>query len=165
MLKYKVGNLIDAARSGEVNVIGHGCNCFTTMGSGIAPQIAKAWPRVLRADQETVKGDRNKLGNYTCVTSIAEDLMIFNLYTQYGFWGRNKGLRDLDYNALYDALRRMRTAIINGPFIDVKVGLPLIGCGLAGGNWRIVSRIIEEVFKDFDITIYVLSEKDIPQND
>ena len=40
--KYKVGDLIEAAKSGEINVFGHGCNCFCTMGSGIAPLIKES---------------------------------------------------------------------------------------------------------------------------
>ena len=33
------------------------------------------------------------------------------------------------------------------------IGFPKIGCGLAGGNWGIVLPKIEEIFKDFDVTI------------
>lgn len=37
------GNLITLALEGKFDIITHGCNCFCTMGAGIAPQIAKAF--------------------------------------------------------------------------------------------------------------------------
>lgn len=164
MLKYKVGDLIKAIQDGEVNVFGHGCNCFVTMGSGIAPLIKEAFPKMYAADLKTEKGDKTKLG--TCTMAFLNDgsLAGFNLYSQYGYNRRKQGLRDLDYNALYDALVQMKKALqsfTDGSVADYKIGLPLIGCGLAGGNWRIVSRIIEEVLvRDggLDVTIYTLEE-------
>ena len=33
------GNLITMAKKGELDIIVHGCNCFHTMGGGIAAEI------------------------------------------------------------------------------------------------------------------------------
>lgn len=33
-----------------------------------------------------------------------------------------------------------------------------IGCGIANGDWNIVYKIIEEVFNDYDVTLYKLGE-------
>lgn len=30
------------------------------------------------------------------------------------------------------------------------------GCGIANGDWKIVYKIIEEVFRDYDVTLYKL---------
>lgn len=37
MLKMKTGNLIDAAKAGEVTVIAHCCNCMCNMGGRYCP--------------------------------------------------------------------------------------------------------------------------------
>ena len=37
------GDLIKLAKQGTFDVITHGCNCFCTMGAGIAPQMADAF--------------------------------------------------------------------------------------------------------------------------
>lgn len=37
MLKMKTGNLIDAAKAGEVTVIAHCCNCMCNMGGQVLP--------------------------------------------------------------------------------------------------------------------------------
>lgn len=74
------GDLILLARAGKFDVIAHGCNCFCTMGAGIAPQMAEAFDcdefeleltSYTDYDEEgeeyTVetknRGDINKLGN------------------------------------------------------------------------------------------------------
>lgn len=157
MLDFKIGNLIEAAKAGEVNVIAHGCNCHNTMGSGIAPQIKNAFPEAFAVDQATIKGDFNKLGTYTLAQS--GDVKVFNLYTQFGYWGRNKGLRDLDYNALYDSMDSMRKALEGLP--DVRVGIPAIGAGLAGGDWKVIQAIIERTLDqgDFPVSVYLLDAK------
>lgn len=159
--KYKIGDLIKAAQNGEVNVIAHGCNCFVTMGSGIAPLIKAAFPEMYDADLNTVPGDRAKLG--TCSVAFINDgsLTGFNLYSQYGYNRRKHGLRDLDYNALYDSMVEMKKALqglYGGSMDKYKIGFPKIGAGLAGGDWNVIEAMIKSVFHDCDVTVYVLPE-------
>jgi O-acetyl-ADP-ribose deacetylase (regulator of RNase III) len=42
---------------------------------------------------------------------------------------------------------------INYKFKGKHIGLPLIGCGLAGGDVTIVKKIIQEELKDCTVTI------------
>lgn len=153
MLKYKKGDLIQAAKSGEVNVIAHQCNCFNNMGAGIAPQIKKAFPEAWLADNATEKGDKEKLGRLSYAKS--GDVLVFNLYGQYGWWKQKDDSLNTDYNMLRKSLEQM-SRMLFAKRNEVKIGLPRIGCGLGGGNWEIVSQIIEEEFSDFDVTIYDL---------
>lgn len=170
-LTYKVGDLIEAARSGEVWIIGHGCNCFTTMGNGIAPLIKAAFPYAYQEDLHTEKGDKSKLGSFSIgdpyETDYGDGPIVFNLYSQYGFWGRNKGLRDLDYNALYDALNSMAERLHQYDHGDADchtIGLPKIGAGLAHGDWDIIELMIKKTLcsAGHNVIIYVLDEKEIP---
>lgn len=157
MLKYVKGDLIKAAQAGDVTVIAHCCNCFNTMGSGIAPQIAKAFPIVKTLDDTTMRGDVNKLGTFTVALHHYENkLVIFNLYGQYGYGNRESGKIDLNYYYLTKALEGMKTNLIEYGEQDSKIGFPKIGCGLAGGDWFVVSQMIETIFDGFDVTIYEL---------
>lgn len=165
-MKIVIGDLISAAKSGEVNIIAHGCNCQNTMGAGIAPVIAKAFPTAFEADQSTQKGATYKLGTFS-VGKEESGLLVYNLYTQLGFWGRKKGRRDLDYNALYNSLFAMaqdireRFSVEDIVYKRVKVGIPKLGAGLAGGDWRVISRMVETIFEaefGLDVTLYVLEE-------
>lgn len=161
-IQYKVGDLITAGLSREVNVVAHQCNCFNTMGSGIAPLMAKAFVGLRDADNNTLRGDYTKLGKVS-VSYEMDGLLAFNLYGQYSY-GRGQ---HTDYKAVEDSLALMYKIIINNQHItnDLHVGLPRIGCGLAGGDWSIVSKIIEEQLcqKGIPVTVYVLNESDIPE--
>jgi O-acetyl-ADP-ribose deacetylase (regulator of RNase III) len=154
VIKYKKGDLIKAALSGEVDVIMHQCNCFNTMGSGIAPKIAKAFPGAYAIDQSTEKGDEGKLGTYT-VSHENPVCSVVNLYGQYGFWKQEGGKINTDYCALAasleavgDKLRKYKP--------NAKIGLPKLGCGLGGGDWIIVEELIQRKLYSLDVTVYEL---------
>lgn len=170
MIRYKVGNLITAAQTGEVNVIAHCCNCMCAMNNGIAPQIAKAFPGALEADLKTTRGSRAKLGSYTSWHDANTGLEVFNLYGQYGNRERERGERDLDYAALREALNKMNWHLkiganmyewIKGESRNIHIGLPKLGSNLAGGDWTYISALIENEL-EFDVTIYVLDPEEIP---
>lgn len=163
MLRYIKGDLIEAFRTYyQVDAIGHCCNCFNNMGSGIAPQIAKAWPAVRDVDNLTVKGDRNKLGGITYVHN-ADGFggSVFNLYGQYGFWKNydENGVLvpNLDYGFLEQAMIDMEKEVLSELGQGARIGFPLIGCGLAGGKWSVVSEIIQDVFNGYSVYIYHLN--------
>jgi O-acetyl-ADP-ribose deacetylase (regulator of RNase III) len=154
------GDLIKLAKAGRYRAIAHGCNIFNTMGSGIAPLIAKAWPAVREADNYTVRGDFDKLGQFTMVTESEQHqvLRIFNLYTQ-GSFSKGDNL-DLNYKALSDAFTLMNKQILgigrNAHYYDYRpVGIPMIGAGLGGGHWGAIETIIDLVTPDLDIELVV----------
>lgn len=142
MLKHVKGDLLDLAEAGEFDVIIQGCNCFNTMGSGIARSIKERYPQAYAADQLTESGDRTKLGTITCAEAITEKgtaFIIVNAYTQYGF---NKTGESNDMFE-YDAFQRVLDAfVVDGT--NLRVGLPYIGMGLAGGDRARIMAMIED---------------------
>jgi O-acetyl-ADP-ribose deacetylase (regulator of RNase III) len=141
MLEYRQGDVLN---SGEKIVV-HGCNCFNTMGSGIALQIKTQYPEAYEADCTTQKGDKNKLGTFTY--AISNGVLIINAYTQYKY-GRDK--RYADYDAIETVIRKICQALPGQ-----TIAMPRIGCGLAGGDWKIVSEIIERISEENNNTIHV----------
>lgn len=156
-LEYRVGDLLVASHKGEVNVIGHGCNCFNTMGSGIAPQIKKAYPSAYVVDCATEKGDPSKLGTFT--RAEEDGVFIYNIYSQFGYWGRNHNARDLDYDALRSALAHVRVDIkfLTYPDGGAVIGLPKIGAGLAGGDWEVIEKIIIEELSSYNLKVVIFT--------
>jgi O-acetyl-ADP-ribose deacetylase (regulator of RNase III) len=146
MIRYVDGNLLKLADEGNFDVIGHGCNCFHVMESGIAPQIKAKYPDAYTADCATTKGDINKLGTI----SYAEmpNITVVNIYSQFDTKGRRQGKIDLDYDALRSGLRLMKNK-----FSGKRFGINKIGSGLAGGDWTIIEKIIEEEMRGEYITI------------
>lgn len=154
-VEIKNGCLLKALRSGQVEAVVHQCNCFHSFGAGIAKDIKRLFPTAYEADLATAKADTEKLGTFS--TGIVdfgyENRYVYNMYNQY-FYGQGSNRTD------YPAMRRALTAIC----VDMvgkgltTLGLPyMIGCGLAGGSWSTVSKIIQEVadtFPSLDIILY-----------
>lgn len=134
-----IGNLITLAQQGRFDVIIHGCNCFCTMGAGIAKGIKQVFPEAYTADLATTKGDQTKLGTYSSavITTERQALTVVNAYTQFN-WRKGKTM-----NADYEAIRAVFRAI-KRDFTGKRIGYPAIGAGLAGGDWEVISQIIEE---------------------
>ena len=137
-MKRVRGDLIDMALKGYFDVIVHGCNCYNTMGAGVALSIKKVFPEAYAEDCKTVRGDRNKLGSMSTATiqRNGRQITIVNAYTQYHY--RGEGVL-VDYDALRSAF-----AEIKSQFSGSRIGYPLIGAGLARGNWQQIEMIICE---------------------
>lgn len=131
----------------KTNVLIHGCNCFNTMGGGIAKLIKDKFPEVYREDCKTQKGDREKLGTFT-FTKVQDENeykninYIVNLYSQYTHWDINdmfyidsfkKGLNNIVKHFI--ELRKKEN-------VKIHFSFPAIGLGLANGK-------IEEIYMTF----------------
>lgn len=152
-LVYKKGNLVDAFVNGDVVHMIHGCNCFNIMGSGIAQTIKSRLPEMNEADQETIKGDVYKFGSFSY--HDYGNCFGFNVYCQYNYG--NKGLY-LDYDALEVSLKSVSNFLEERCGVDNPqvIGLPMIGCGLAGGDWNKVLPIIQKTLLKHTVYIYQL---------
>ena len=136
MLKHTKGNLLDLAEAGEFDIVVQGCNCFNTMGGGIAREIRERYPAAALFDNETEKGDYNKLGNWTeCDAGGENRFTVINAYTQYNM---SRGTDVFEYTAFQLILEKLTFA-----FPGKRIGLPRIGQGLAGGDPNIIIPMIE----------------------
>lgn len=150
------GDLLSLFRQGWFCGIAHGANCQTTMGAGIAKQIALEFPEARMADNDfaMIWNDREMWGEFSVATVLTQYQVgdIFNLYTQL-FPGK------VDQYHLEKAIALCFTNLNNyvksfkkeeGTYI---LGIPLIGCGIAQGDWGRISQIINEVTPDIDIIV------------
>lgn len=148
MLYYKNGDLLES----DCNVIMHQANCFKTMGAGIAKSIAKLYPEAEKVDQEYKALPKDRLGDFTCAI-INNGPTVVNLYGQLGF-GANKV--QTEYDKLESAIDKFFVYAKNANVDLTRVGVPYkIGCGLAGGNWEIVERILAEQSNKHRVDIYI----------
>lgn len=150
-MKTIKGDLLDLAAMGCFDVIVHGCNCFNAMDGGIAAQIAKRFPEAQDADNITAEGDKYKLGKATLAPVLDENgdaFIIVNAYTQFAPGGGNA----VEYDAVYEVFNTVvRNLALAGN--DVRIGIPMIGAGIAGGNWDLLKLIIEDAMCEFNLTL------------
>lgn len=145
------GDLVKLAKKGMFDVIGHGCNCFATMQAGIAKPIGLTFPEAKTADKNYKASAEKRLGNFTVGHSERYDVVVANFYTQF-YPGPDLKI-DAMRNSFAGFSKAIKETLDEKEWENLKIGLPLIGCGIAGGDWEEVSEIIKEEFKDFDITI------------
>lgn len=163
MIKIKVGNMLEQVTSG---FIVQGCNAQGLMGSGIAKAIRAKWPLVYEDYRQIYTLSGLELGQvYTTDISDGQlELLMLNAITQ-EFYGAN-GRRYVNYEAIYKAFERINALaqLASAKGKNITINFPLIGAGLGGGNWKIISTIIDETISDkFEKILWVLTESDIPK--
>lgn len=156
MLKGYNGDLL----SSGCDIICHQVNCQGKMGSGIAKQIRERYGHVYLAYIDFCSNKKGELllGSIkpVCIESnvdgcayegIANRRFIVNVFSQdkYGYNGKQY----TDYNAFKLACNRIRAKFDNDGNRPIRIGFPdHIGCGLGGGDWSVMRKIIEDIFVD-----------------
>lgn len=161
MVTEVIGDVFKA----QEDVLIHGCNCFHTWGAGVAKKMRQLYPKAYEQDLKTVKGDKDKLGSITH-TRVPHyfyperRLYVVNLYSQYNYgnvmWGDpRQSYHQADYDAIKSGMEMVRYV-----FGGHNIAMPRIGAGLAGGDWNVIRKIIQNVFKStaMKIVIYRLEE-------
>lgn len=120
-------------------IICQSVNCQSKMGKGLALRIKNKWPIVYEEYAKlcrTVKPDFELLGNRQYV-NVAPDLWVCNIFSQL-YYGYNA--RFTDYAALKMAFSDMQE-------IKLQLYFPeKMGCSNGGGDWNIVSKMIDYYF-------------------
>ena len=141
------GDLIKLGLEKKFDMIAHGCNCHCIMGAGIAPLFAKHFGAdKFPLESSEYRGAINKLGMID--VKNVDGVYVVNCYTQYDTGGRQA----LDYEALVLCFRKL-----NKRYKGKSIGLPQIGCGLGGGSWPMVCKMIQSELKDMDVTVVIFS--------
>ena len=122
----------------DSGIICHQVNCKGKMGAGIALKIRKKWPIVYKEYIDFFNSGKLQLGNIQTI-QVKPNIYVGNLMGQYGY-GRDK--QYTDHEALKSSLSKIYQWSIDR---NLQIYLPYkIGCGLAGGDWKIVKSIIYE---------------------
>lgn len=142
------GNLLDMFKEGKFHVIIHGANCQNLMGAGIAGQIAKRYPIAVAVDEAyKLPLGPERLGCFSIAKvphlEIGEKYIV-NLYSQ--IYPGN--CADLDGIRL--GLRKF-SAMYHSRWSNI--GVPLIGCGIGGLDWKDVREIIKSELALFNVTV------------
>ncbi|UKS30853.1 macro domain-containing protein [Paenibacillus sp. HWE-109] len=143
------GDLLSAAE----NIIAHQVNCRAKMASGVAKVIRAKYPNAYLQYMELFKNHRSEslLGRCQPVV-IGENKYVANLFGQlnYGYGGE----KYTNETALKMALISLKAFAVDN---SLSVALPYkIGSDRGGADWNEVYKIIDEVFADYEVTLYRL---------
>ncbi len=140
-IEYRYGDVLTT----DSRYIAHCVNAQHKMASGVAKCIRERYPKAYDDYMESTL----PLGKV--ILSINEPHNILHIVGQ-KFYGYDSRVY-VDYPAL-----RRGIATINKN-ISEPVSFPMIGCGLAGGDWNIVSAIIQEESTNFQPIVYGLNDE------
>lgn len=133
----------------ESGVIVQSVNCCGPMG-GLAGAIKRKWPIVetsyLKLLKSEPKDENYKFLGTTQLVSVNYDqLFVCNLFGQLNISTKE---RQTDYCAIWNGLKSIKNYI----FTDEEIYFPYqFGCGLGGGDWQIISHMINSVFPNCNI--------------
>lgn len=145
----------DLVKDKQYTMFCHQTNCQGRMRSGIAGQIAAEYPIVARRDQHYCHGRAGEEILGTILYSDTRDgRTCVNMYAQnrYGRVGRFT-----DYDAFMKCLTRLAEDLKYEPD-DLVVGFPdHIGCGLGGGDWSVIKKMISDFAQTIRQDVYIVS--------
>jgi O-acetyl-ADP-ribose deacetylase (regulator of RNase III) len=152
VLKEVQGNLLNVSKG----VICQQVNLQGVMGKGLALDIRTAYPVVYRRYKAALKKGLS-LGDVVMVP-ITNELWVANIVGQEKIKGFGKPQCQTDYGAVRLGLEYIR---LWQEFTESEIYIPYgMGCRLGGGQWEIVSKIIEEELPNAIIVKYEPSNKE-----
>lgn len=151
MLIYKQGDILKATE----NIICHQVNVDGIMGGGLARQIAKVYPNVEAEYKKCCRCycyDYEKLKSKAFIVRIGDLKFIANCFTQ-------KSNFDTDYEAIKQVFKVL---LIDCKKQNKTICIPYkYGCGIANGDWDVVSKIFETLSAEYqvDISVYKIGQE------
>lgn len=150
---HKIGYILKDVTQG---IIVQQVNAQGVMGSGIALGIRTKWPKVWDEYSAVVKPNQPDKGfsymGKVIYVEVEPGLWIANIVGQQ-FFGKDKSKVYTSYEALEMGFHSVRNFALNN---DLEVHYPLIGCGLANGDWERVSKFIGVQLTGLDHTFWEL---------
>lgn len=155
-INYVIGDATHPSGEGP-KIIVHVCNDIGGWGRGFVVALSKRWPEPEQRYRAWHRGEDKMpfaLGEVQFV-QVADDIWVANLIGQ-------RDVRTIGSvpPVRYDAIRKgLRKVAKQAAQLKASVHMPRIGCGLAGGKWEEVGKIVEEelVARDVPVTVYDLA--------
>jgi len=154
-IDYRIGDMF----KGEHKYIAHGCNAQGVMGSGVAKIVKDNYYYAFKGYASWYRDCGLKLGQVIRSSVSHQEFglgnkpTIFNCITQ-DHYGTDQ--RYANYGAIQSCIQEIDYYMCNHTKLGSKeeVAFPMIGAGLAGGDWGIISKIIERESNYFQPVVY-----------
>ena len=141
-------NLLDV----QEGIICHQTNCIGVMGGGVALQIREKWPKVYNAYREectTFMSNPEHLLGHVQDVLVKDGLAVANCYGQV-FPGNGCMTDYKAWDSILDKLKDLSN------YFNLDLHFPwMIGCGLAGGDWNVMRKKIENAFSSPRTKVFI----------
>jgi len=124
-------------------------------GAGFSGALSARWPKIESEYRSWWRSRYGKLQLGDIQTlQILSDLVVINMVAQNGTVSPDNP-KPIDYDALRECIAKAGKEISQ---FNASVHIPRIGCGLAGGKWEEVEKIVtDELLKrGINVTVYDL---------
>lgn len=147
------GNLLET----DVYLIAHQVNCLGIMGGGVARQIKEKWNYVYTEYRDYIESYKNhnnqKSPLGTACSSVVDNHLIINIFGQEDV---SCNYCMTDYNAVRTAFEDFISEYRRSQRItddtQIQIAIPYkFGCGLAGGDWNIMTELLEDIEKQNNV--------------
>ena len=155
-IHYLVGDATEPIGDGP-NIIAHVCNNQGAWGAGFTRALSARYPRA--EEVYRMKRPDLKLGDVQMV-EMPNGFQVANMIAQDGLISHGNP-RPLRYDALGACLLEVGKYAQRGGY---AVHMPRIGCGLAGGDWMYVEKLIHDALPRQNVPTFVYDLPDLPED-
>lgn len=144
-INYVFGDATKPQGNG-VKIIPHIVNDEGRWGAGFVLAISNRWKtpeQFYRAMPEYILGDAR-------IINVDDDIWVANMVGQHTISYDEQGLPPIRYDAVREALSKVNAIALE---MNATLHMPRIGCGLAGGCWEEIEKILNGVVT-VDVTVY-----------
>lgn len=155
MIRYIKGDATDPIVKDGLRIILHICNDQGGWSEGFVLSLSSRWK-----EPESIYKAAKQYNLGTIQTTLVDQsdspIIVCNMIAQHNYKTKDNPI-PLRMEALYTCLyklndycmKRLKTS-------DITLHAPRFGCGLAGGRWIDIEKLLNELFKGIDIYIYDL---------
>lgn len=150
-----------AKNTEKLTFIPHICNNVNAWGAGFVLPLAEHFPEAREAFYE-IKNP--VLGETQFVPADNTPVFICNMFAQDGV-ASETNKTPIKYDALEKCMIDVQEMALRLDQNDSIIACPLFGAGLAGGDWEIISGMINSIWssKGIDVEVYFLPQY-LPKN-
>jgi O-acetyl-ADP-ribose deacetylase (regulator of RNase III) len=150
-VNYIKGNATNPQRvNNKKAIIVHICNDKRKWGAGFVLTLSKKWDSP-EDSYRSLPDELMSLGNVMFVP-VENDIIVANMIAQHDTQPGEHGEPPIRYGSLKTCLEKVDDF---AKAINADIHMPRIGCGLAGGKWETVVKIIRQAVT-VDVTVYDL---------
>lgn len=149
-IHYVTGDATEPIGEGK-KIIAHICNDQGGWGAGFVLALSNKWKEPEEHYREAFAKGEIKMGTVQVVKTATPNIDVVNMVAQHSYKTKDNPL-PLSYETLQVCLSKLRYV---ATYLHATVHMPRIGCGLAGGDWKMVEQMIQTEICNKGIPVYV----------